>query len=135
MWQREQKPSRSEPDPLVVIQVFPMSNLDVQLSFANGLRCALLVPSGGAGTSQFPSVAVRRASKKNAALQAGSRQAFDIIDPFHSWKMRWWHWPQTRGFPAPEKYASYGGGRSRASLTLYGAASGIRFGSSPCLAA
>src|SRR5262245_1872267 len=114
MWHREQKPSKSEPDPFVVRDAVPRLNVDVQSSFANGLSRAFLVSSGGGGASQLPSVAVSRARRKNAALQAGSRQEFDIIDPFHSWKMRLWHWPQTPGFPGPEKYASYGGGRSRA---------------------
>jgi hypothetical protein len=53
--------------------------------------------------SQFPSVAVRRASRKKAARHAGSRHELDIIEPFHSPKMRVWHCAQTRGFPAPEK--------------------------------
>ncbi len=37
-----------------------------------------------------------RASRRNAARQAGSRHELDIIDPFHSSKIRaWqvWHWP------------------------------------------
>jgi hypothetical protein len=106
MWHREQKPSKSDPEPLVVTEALPRLNVDVQSSFAKGFSRALFVPSGGAGTSQLPSVAVSRARRKNAALQAGSRHEFDIIDPFHSLKMRWWHWPQTRGFPGPEKDAS-----------------------------
>ena len=48
------------------------------------------VPSGGAGTPQSPSVETARDSRKKAARQTGSRHEFDIIDPFHSSKMRWW---------------------------------------------
>jgi hypothetical protein len=54
---------------------------------ANGLSRALLVPSGGLGVSQSPLVETLRARSKNAARHTGSRQAFDIIDPFHSSKI------------------------------------------------
>src|SRR5262245_36538391 len=118
MWQREQKPSRSEPEPVVVCLVPPRSNVELQLSFANGFKLERLVPSGGAGMSQLPSVDVSRAIKRNAARQAGSRQAFAIIDPFHSSKMRVWHAPQTCGPAGPDITASYGGGWALASSVL-----------------
>jgi hypothetical protein len=67
----------------------PRSNVDVQLGFEKGLSLDFVVPSGGAGVLHAPSVAVNRESRKNAALQAGSRQELDIIEPFHSAKIRW----------------------------------------------
>src|SRR5450432_4300503 len=102
MWQREQKPSSREPEPLVVCGE-PMSKVDVQSLFANGLRCDFLVPSGGSGVSQSPSVAVSRAIKKNAARQPGSRQALDIIEPFHSAKIWVWQVPHVCGLPEVAK--------------------------------
>ena len=65
-----------------------MSNVELHsLLLANGLCRALRVPSGGSGTSQSPLVDVARARSRNAARHTGSRQEFDIMDPFHSSKI------------------------------------------------
>jgi hypothetical protein len=85
MWQRAHIPSRSDPGRETVCPEVPRSNFVTHSSAAaNGLRRAFAVPSGGAGVAQFPSVDIWRADSRNAARQAGSRQAFAIIDPFHS---------------------------------------------------
>src|SRR4051794_981446 len=107
MWQREQNPSSSEPEPCVVYFVpSPRSKVDVQSSLANGLIFDASVPSGGGGMSQWPSVDTRRAIKKNAPRHTGSRHEFDIIEPFHSSKICLWQVAQTPGFAEPEKYLS-----------------------------
>src|SRR5215212_8413873 len=100
MWQREQKPSRSEPEPDIVWVVVPRLNVEVQSALANGLICAFGVPSGGLGVSQLPSVEVRRAMSRNAARQPGSRHEFDIIEPFHPFQIRLWQELQTPGLLA-----------------------------------
>jgi len=76
----------------VIDSDWPSRDLTVRLwpsSFSTVPRTRVGVPSGGAGVLHAPSVAVNRESKKNAALQAGSRQELDIIEPFHSAKIRW----------------------------------------------
>src|SRR5262245_18574012 len=106
MWHREQKESSSDPGPCVVKDEPPRSKVEVQFAFAKGLSFDRSVPSGGAGMPHVPSVAVNRVSRKKAARQAGSRHEFDIIEPFHSAKIRWWHWAHTRGLPLTEKNES-----------------------------
>ena len=59
----------------------------VQSSAAKGLRWLRRVPSGGEGASQSPAVEVWRAVRRKAARHPGSRQALDIIEPFHSAKI------------------------------------------------
>src|SRR5215217_2117246 len=118
MWQRAQKSSSSEPEPDVVWVVAPMLKVEVQSALAKGLICALAVPSGGLGMSQPPSVAVSRAISRKAPRHPGSRQELDIIEPFHSLKIREWQVSQTPGLLAPFQSASYGGGWLWASLTL-----------------
>src|SRR5260370_4624040 len=91
MWQREQKKSRSKPWRKTVY--FSVRRLNVEEHshwFAKGLCAALRVQSGGSGVSHSPLSEVPRASARKAARQTGSRQAFDIIDPFHSSKIFWW---------------------------------------------
>src|SRR5215213_312199 len=117
MWQRAQKSSRSEPEPEVVCVVVPILKVDVQLALA-----------------QSPSVAVRREMRRKAPRQPGSRQELDIIDPFHSSKIRPWQVSQTPGLLAPFQSASNGGGWNWASAVSYGAGSGMRLGSCPCRA-
>src|SRR5262245_24059413 len=116
MWQREQKPSISEPGRARVWWAVPMSKVEAHSpSLAKGLWRARDVPSGGAGTEQSPSVEVWRAESRKAERQMGSRQAFDIMEPFHSSKMRlWqdWHWP---GWSMFCQYSSKGGGKNCAS--------------------
>src|SRR5512134_4148268 len=101
MWQRAQKSSSSEPEPEVVCRLVARLEVDVQPASAKGLICDFAVPSGGLGTSQLPSVAVRRAISRKAPRQPGSRQELDIIEPFHSAKMRLWQLSHTPGLLAP----------------------------------
>jgi hypothetical protein len=90
MWQREQNASSKEPGRDTSNFLAPMSKDDAHRpGIANGLCGALGVWSGGAGVSHSPFVEVARASSRKAARQTGSRQEFDIIEPFHSSKMRW----------------------------------------------
>ena len=90
MWHCAQKPSRSEPGCPSVSRPWPTSKLAEQSSLAKGFKRARAVPSGGLGVSQLPAVEVWRATRRKAPRQPGSRQAFDIIEPFHSSKIRPW---------------------------------------------
>src|SRR6266545_283416 len=110
MWQRAQKSSRSEPEPDVVWVVVPMLKVEVQSVLAKGLIWDFAVPSGGLGMSQLPSVAVSREMRRKAPRHPGSRQALDIIEPFHSLKIRPWQLSQTPGLLAPSQAPSKGGG-------------------------
>src|SRR5574341_2461972 len=147
MWQREQKSSISEPDPLYTTLVVPLLNVLVQPAVVKGLITAFGVPSGGVGMSQSPSVEVRRATSKNAPRHPGSRHAFDIMAPFH-----WFHRPVWHPSQPPTSFTAVQSGSSNGwpvcgapncpppvvvSLTTYGAGSGIRLVrmfSSPCRA-
>jgi hypothetical protein len=64
------------------------------------------VPSGGFGVSQSPSVAVSREISRKAPRQPGSRHELDIIDPFHSSKIRVWQLSQAPGLFTPFQSAS-----------------------------
>src|SRR6185295_5998431 len=116
MWQRAQKPSRSDPGRDVVCRPSPTSKVDAHSEpRAKGLWRAFGVPSGGAGASHSPLVEVARAASRKAPRQTGSRQALAIMEPFHSSKMRrWhdWHWP---GLFTVFQYSSKGGGKAWAS--------------------
>src|SRR6266700_1018772 len=85
-------------------------NVEVQSAFANGLRRALGVPSGGLGMVQSPLVAVIRLSRKKAPRQPGSRQELAIMEPFHSGKIWVWQPAQRPGALMDVHWASYGGG-------------------------
>src|SRR5262249_32928903 len=97
MWQREQNASSSDPGRDTVNLPSPMSKDDAHCpGSANGLWLERAVPSGGDGVSHSPLVDTARASKRKAARQTGARHEFDIIEPFHSSKIRRWqfaHWP------------------------------------------
>src|SRR5437660_11786916 len=91
MWQREQKKSSSEPGLETVYFSVPISNVEAHsFSWAKGLCFALGVPSGGAGVSHSPLAEVARERSRKAARHAGSRQEFDIMEPFHASKVFWW---------------------------------------------
>jgi hypothetical protein len=85
---------------------------------AKGLIFAFLVPSGGSGMSQLPSVDTKRAISKKAPRHTGSRHEFDIMEPFHSSKMLLWQVAHAPGLPWPENSLSYGGGCTFASSVL-----------------
>ena len=88
MWQREQKKSSSDPGRDTVYFSVPKSKVEAHSPFlANGLCIALGEPSGGSGVSHSPLAEVARDSSRKAARQAGSRQEFDIMEPFHSSKI------------------------------------------------
>jgi len=97
MWQREQKPSISEPRCASSKLRSPRSkSLAHAPARENGFSAAFAVRSGGDGRSHSPSVDVCRADSRNALRHTGSRHAFDIWEPFHSSKIFWWqvwHWP------------------------------------------
>jgi hypothetical protein len=78
----------------------------IEVGVARPVGVAAVAPSGGLGTSQLPSVAVRREMRRKAPRQPGSRQELDIIEPFHSSKMRVWQLSQTPGLFAPFQSAS-----------------------------
>src|SRR5580693_4166340 len=90
MWHCEQKPSSSEPEWAVRCWPPATSKVAEQSRLAKGLRLAFGVPSGGLGVSQSPAVEVSRATSRKAPRQPGSRHELDIIEPFHSLKMRPW---------------------------------------------
>src|SRR3954467_1076782 len=91
MWQREQKESSSDPGRETVYLPVPRSKVEAHSpACAKGLCVALGVPSGGSGVSHSPFAEVARARSKKADRQTGSRQEFDIIDPFHWSKIFWW---------------------------------------------
>src|SRR5947209_11888127 len=122
MWHWEQKPSSSEPGRAVAARPKrpesappPVSKCEVQSSAAKGLRWLRRVPSGGEGASQSPAVEVWRAARRKAARHPGSRQALDIIEPFHSAKILAWQVEQRPGLWAPSQASSNGGGKCRAS--------------------
>src|SRR5262249_50257295 len=116
MWQRAQKPSRSEPGRDSVWRPEPRSKLELHCpSFANGLWRARSVASGGGGTPQSPFVEVSRAESRNAPRHTGSRQAFAIIEPFHSSKIRLWHDWHCPGLSTVFQYSSNGGAKNWAS--------------------
>src|SRR2546421_11308969 len=97
MWQREQKASSNEPGRETLYFSVPMSNVEEHSPlFANGLWTAFSVPSGGSGVSHSPWAETALESAKKAARHIGSRQEFDIMEPFHSSKIfSWqvWHLP------------------------------------------
>src|SRR5262245_60079212 len=102
MWQREQKPSTSEPGRDSSSFAPPLLKVDTHsVAWANGFRLALLVLSGGEGAAQLPSVDDCRAASRNALRQTGSLQALAIIEPLHSSKMRRWHDGHCPGFAVP----------------------------------
>src|SRR5256885_4468318 len=99
MWQREQKPSKSEPGRETEYDDVPMSNSLAHVpGLAKGFGLARGVPSGGSGVSQLPWVETARASKRNAARHTGSRQALDIIEPFHWSKISRWQFRHCPGW-------------------------------------
>src|SRR5205807_7189496 len=97
MWQREQKASSSEPGRETLYFSVRISKVEEHSPLlAKGLCIALSVPSGGSGVSHSPCAETALERAKNAARQMGSRQEFDIMEPFHSSKIfSWqvWHWP------------------------------------------
>src|SRR4029453_14762869 len=129
MWQRAQKLSIRGPGRDRAWREVPMSNSEEHaFSLANGLCRARAVPSGGAGTEQWPSVDVWRAESRKGGGQIGSRHALDIMEPFHSSKIRLWHDWHCPGLPTFCQYSSNGGGGNCASATNWGAASGMGVG-------
>src|SRR5262245_53850346 len=116
MWQREQKPSSSDPGRDSVWLRVPRSNRVAHSPGSeNGLWLDFSEPSGGDGVSHSPCVEVCRADRRNAARHAGSRQAFAIIEPFHSSKIRRWQVWQRLGFAVVCHWSSNGGGKNAAS--------------------